>query len=136
MAFEVKKINPLDLQPRKAIGVNLPFTGKAVFNSTYETKDALKANMINYFLTGKGEKYFEPTFGSELRFVVFDNLNTDTEDRIETIIKEGLYLYFPEVILTELNINSDTDNNTVTIFLKYAVSETNIEDELIINFQQ
>jgi len=136
MAFEVKKINPLDLQPRKAIGVNLPFTGKAVFNSTYETKDALKANMINYFLTGKGEKYFDPTFGSELRFVVFDNLNTDTEDRIETIIKEGLYLYFPEVILTELNINSDTDNNTVTIFLKYAVSETNIEDELIINFQQ
>lgn len=136
MAFEVKKINPLDLQPRKAIGVNLPFTGKAVFNSTYETKDALKANMINYFLTGKGEKYFDPTFGSELRFVVFDNLNTDTEDRIEAIIKEGLYLYFPEVILTELNINSDTDNNTVTIFLKYAVSETNIEDELIINFQQ
>ena len=81
MAFEVKKINPLDLQPRKAIGVNLPFTGKAVFNSTFETKEALKANMINYFLTGKGEKYFDPAFGSELRFVVFDQLNSDTEDK-------------------------------------------------------
>ena len=136
MAFEVKKINPLDLQPRKAIGVDLPFTGKAVFNSTYETKDALKANMINYFLTGKGEKYFDPTFGSDLRYVVFDHINTDTEDRIESIIKEGLYLYFPSVILTDFSINSDADNNLVTIFLKYAVSETNIEDELIINFQQ
>ena len=136
MAFEVKKINPLDLQPRKAIGVNLPFTGKAVFNSTFETKEALKANMINYFLTGKGEKYFDPAFGSELRFVVFEQINSDTQDRLESIIKEGLYLYFPQVILTDLKIGSDTDNNTVTLALKYAVSETNIEDELIINFQQ
>ena len=136
MAFEVKKINPLDLQPRKAIGVNLPFTGKAVFNSTYETKEALKANMINYFLTGKGEKYFDPAFGSELRFVVFEQINSDTQDRLESIIKEGLYLYFTQVILTDLKIGSDTDNNTVTLALKYAVSETNIEDELIINCQQ
>ena len=28
MAFDVKKINPLDRQPRKAVGVNLPFSGK------------------------------------------------------------------------------------------------------------
>lgn len=136
MAFEVKKIDPLDLQPRKAIGVNLPFTGKAVFNSTYESKDALKTNMINYFLTGRGEKYFDPTFGSELRSTIFDNINTDTVDRIEATIKEGLYTYFPRVILTDFNISSDVDNNTVTVFLKYAVSETNIQDELIINFQQ
>ena len=32
MAFDVKKINPLDRQPRKAVGVNLPFSGQAVFN--------------------------------------------------------------------------------------------------------
>ena len=33
MAFEAKKINPLDRQPRKAIGISLPFTGLGVFNS-------------------------------------------------------------------------------------------------------
>ena len=38
MAFEIKKIDPIDLQPRKAVGVSLPFSGKAVFNQTFETK--------------------------------------------------------------------------------------------------
>ena len=32
MAFNRRKINPLDLQPRKAIGVSLPLSGKSVFN--------------------------------------------------------------------------------------------------------
>jgi len=47
MGYDVKRIDPLDLQPRKAIGVSLPFSGKAVFNSTYQSKDAIKANLIN-----------------------------------------------------------------------------------------
>ena len=51
MAFNIRKIDPIDLQPRKAVGVSLPFSGKAVFNSTFQTKDAIKTNLINYFLT-------------------------------------------------------------------------------------
>ena len=50
MPFEVKKINPIDRQPRKAVGVSIPFSGKAVFNQTFETKEALKSNIINYLL--------------------------------------------------------------------------------------
>ena len=35
MAFEVKKINPLDLQPRKAVGIDLPFSAKNAFSSNF-----------------------------------------------------------------------------------------------------
>ena len=75
MAFEAKKINPLDRQPRKAIGVSLPFTGLGVFNSTFATKDAIKNNLINFFLTGKGERFLNPTFGTGLRNLLFENIN-------------------------------------------------------------
>ena len=51
MALDIRKINPLDRQPRKAIGVDLPFSGDGVFNSTYQSKDALKVNLINFLLT-------------------------------------------------------------------------------------
>jgi len=64
MAFEVKKINPLDRQPRKAIGVDLPFSANAVFNSTFQTKDALKVNLINYLLTNRGERPLNPYLGA------------------------------------------------------------------------
>ena len=77
MAIEAKKINPLDRQPRKAIGVDLPFSGQAVFNSTFQSKDALKVNLINFLLTNKGERPLNPTFGGGIRGLLFENINQD-----------------------------------------------------------
>ena len=76
MAFEVRKINPLDLQPRKAVGINLPFTSKTAFSSNYQTKDAIKNNLINYFLTGRNERYLNPLFGFGLRIIEFRLLSS------------------------------------------------------------
>jgi len=136
MAFEVKKINPLDLQPRKAVGINLPFTGKAVFNSTYQTKDATRVNLINFLLTNKGERYLNPTFGSNIRLMLFKNINQDNLDEIEDMISEDISNYFPKVNPTALKITSSPDTNTVRFYLKYKIIESNIEDELLINIEQ
>lgn len=136
MAFELKKIDPLDLQPRKGIGVSLPFSGPAVFNTTFETKEAIKTNLINYFLTGVGERFFNPNFGSGLRNLLFEQLTEQKLQEIKEVIKDGLNNYFPRVVALDIQLNSDPDNNTVFFVLKYRISETNIQDSLIINFEQ
>lgn len=136
MAFSRKKINPLDLQPRKAIGVSLPLSGKAVFNSTYITKDAIRTNLINYFLTGTGERYFNPTFGTTLRSLMFENINQDMVDRVKSTVRRGLNEYFPQVLPTDFQVLGKPDSNTVTLLLRYAIQDTNIEDEVVINFEQ
>ena len=136
MAFDSRKINPLDLQPRKAIGVSLPFTGAAVFNSTFETKDAIRTNLINYFLTGTGERYLNPSLGSILRSLLFENINEELIDRVKSTVRRGLNEYFPRVIPTDFQVLGNPDTNTITLFLKYAIRDTNIEDEVIINFEQ
>lgn len=135
MAFEIKKINPLDLQPRKAIGINIPFSARAVFNQTFESKDAIRANLINFFLTGRGERLYKPLFGSGLRDLIFDNISNESLGRVEEYVREGLQLYFPRVVVTELNVVGDADYNKINFFLKYSISNTNIEDELLINFE-
>ena len=136
MAFEVKKIEPIDLQPRKGIGVSLPFTGPGVFNTTFETKDAIKTNLINFFLTGTGERFFNPTFGSGLRNLLFDQLTEEKIDQIKSIIQEGLNIYFPRVITKKLDLRADPDRNSVFLNMIYAINETNIQDTLVINFEQ
>jgi phage baseplate assembly protein W len=136
MAFQAQKINPLDLKPSVAIGVDIPFSAGAVFNSTYETKDALKANLINYFLTGKGERYLNPDFGSDIRKLLFDNLTEEKLDALEGIITRDINLFFPRVDPTDLSILADPDRNLVVLQMKYSIIDTNIEDELIINFEQ
>lgn len=136
MAFEVKKIYPLDLQPRTAIGVDLPFTGNAVFNSTFETKDAIKVNIINYFLTNKGERYLNPSFGSNIRKQLFENITQDGLENIKEIISVDIQTYFPRVSPTVLEVTATPDQNSVRIYIKYQIIDSNIEDELLINIDQ
>ena len=135
MAFNRRKINPLDLQPRKAVGVSLPFSGQAVFNSTYQTKDAIKTNIINYFLTGVGERYLNPTFGSPLRNQLFENITEGSLTEVENLIRQGVFLYFPNVSPSRIDVESPSDSNTISLSMSYSINNTNIEDELTINFE-
>lgn len=135
MAFEAKRIEPIDLEPRKAVGVALPFSGKAVFNSTYETKEALKANLINFILTGKGERYMNPTFGSGIRNLLFESINRNTTDQVELILSEALRVYFPNLEVLNMGIDRQEDNNLISFRLDYRIKGTQTEDELTINFE-
>ena len=83
MAYKVEKIDPLDLQPRKAIGVSLPFSARGVFNSTYQSKDAIKSNLINFLLTGNQERFLNPNFGAGL------TLTSDSANRAVQLLFDG-----------------------------------------------
>jgi phage baseplate assembly protein W len=135
MAYNPRKINPLDLQPRKAVGVALPFDGRAVFHSTYTSKDATRNNLINFFLTGQNERVFNPRFGSGIRNLLFENLTQESIDTTREIILQGLRSYFPQVEVRALQLIPIYDENLVNFELKYAVRETNITDQLTINFE-
>ena len=136
MAFQVEKINPLDLQPRKAVGVKLPFSSRSVFTPTYTTQEALKSNLINYLLTNKGERYLNPTFGANIRSLLFEQMTVDVRDVIDSTIRTGIKTWFSSVTIDTLTVVEDPNSNTITIYMKYLVDYTNIQDELLINFQQ
>lgn len=136
MAFDVKKINPLDRQPRKAVGVNLPFSAGNVFTPNYLTKDAIRNNLINYFLTGKGERYMNPSFGSGLPSELFEQITDEKLNILGLKIKEELRMYFPKVVSRDLSLIADPDKNSIEFYLKYSILDSNIEDEVIINIQQ
>lgn len=136
MAYNIQRINPLDLQPRKAVGVALPFQGRAVFNSTYTTKDATKANLVNFFLTAQYERVFNINFGAGLRNLLFEQITQESLQNIQATIERGLEAFFPQVIVNSMQLTPLPDSNTVSFELKYSVRETNITDELVINFEQ
>ena len=136
MAFEVQQINPLDQQPSVGIGVGLPFSSNSVFNTTYSTQDALKSNLINYFLTGTSERFLNPNLGAGLRALLFDQMTEDKKDEIKAVIRSGVATWFPNINIQNLQVVEDLNSQTVTISIRYNVRLTNIQDELSINFQQ
>ena len=136
MPFQVQQVNPLDQQPSVGVGVGLPFSSTSVFSTTYTTQDALKANLVNYFLTGTSERFLNPNLGAGLRALLFDQMTEDKIDEIKTVVKSGVAQWFPNVNIIQLIVTESIDTQTITISLKYSVSMTNIQDQLSINFQQ
>jgi phage baseplate assembly protein W len=136
MPFDIQNIDPLDLQPSVGVGVALPFSSTSVFNTTYTTQDALKSNLINYFLTGTSERFFNPNLGAGLRALLFDQMTGDKKEEIDSVIRNGVSYWFPEVNIQRLEIKENIDSQTITISLRYNVTMTNIQDQLSINFQQ
>ncbi len=135
MPFEPKQINPIDLQESVAVGINLPFAAPSVFSSNYQTKDAIKSNLINFFLTNPGERPLNPLFGGGLRAFIFTNIASNNLDSLQEDLSEKIELYFPNIVIEDLTVSGDFDNNQVNISLTYSVINTNIIDTLSIQFQ-
>jgi phage baseplate assembly protein W len=130
------QIDPLDLQPRKGVGVALPFEANAVFRTTFETKEAIKFNLVNLLLTGTGERYFNLDFGSNLRNFLFQNITQPELQAVKDTISEVISLYYPRVQITTFNLTFEADNNALLVEFKYRITQTNIEDEILINIEQ
>ena len=140
MAFGVVNRFPNDTRPRVGIGVNIPFNEGGVFTPNYTTSKAIKNNLINYFLTNPGERPGNPAFGGGLREFIFQQISTENLDYLIEDVSRKIATEFPNVILEELNVdggigNTDnTDNNNITVNIFYSVKNTNITDELNLNF--
>jgi len=134
MAFGAKQIFPNDSKARVAIGVNLPLNGTAVFDSNYQTKDAIKNNLINYFLTTPGERLGNPTFGAGLKNYLFEQITSNNLDFLEENIQEKIKSNFPLVKVNEVELTSNPDNNEISLSVKYSINNTNLNDELELSF--
>jgi len=134
MAYNIININPLDLSPSKGVGIKVPFDGTTGLNITYTTKDAVKSNILNFFLTGKKERIMNPIFGAGIREKLFEQITQGTAQNIEDIISFGLQEYFPQIRLNSLVVNASPDQNIIQVYFKYSILNTNISDEISINF--
>ena len=134
MAFNLRQIFPNDLKPRVAIGFDLPINGNAVFTPNYQTRDAIKNNLINYFLTNPGERLGNPEYGGGLRRFIFSQIEQDNLEFLQEDIQNKLSVNFPNIILEKLQVLESPDNNTVTVNITYSIPNTGINDQLELNF--
>lgn len=134
MAIGAKRISPLDRQARIAVGVQIPFSSPSVFTTTYTTQEAIKTNLINYFLTNKNERPLNPEFGGNLRNYLFEQLNQLTTSELQAYIQDQLNINFPSISVDSLEVNAVPDINSLSIKLDYSISNTGVSDTLEITY--
>ena len=130
------RVNPLDLQKNIAIGVSLPFNGPAgPFNKTYSTKEQTKSNLINLLLTDKGERIFNPEFGTDLRKVLFEGITEDIVPIIQNLITTNVNIFIPEVQVTNITINTENkESNSVSVTVTYQLRISGTSDQITVEF--
>ena len=135
MARIIENRFPIDSIARKAVGFGFPINGPAVFVPTYTVREQTKANLINYLLTNKGERVFNPMFGADLRSLLFENVLDRTTDELQSIIQNDINIYFPQVDVKEIKFINVPDNNTINFSLTYTIANFGITDDLTILLQ-
>jgi len=134
MSYGVKNINPLDTTPSVAIGISIPFNSPSVFNQTYITKDAIKNNIINFFLTNKKERYLNTRFGGDLRNFIFEQIADNNIDNLKENIQSQITTNFLNLTVNTFDITTDNDKNTIIISFSYSINNMGINDNITLEF--
>lgn len=126
----IYRLNPQDIGQKRGIGISVLFNNDtSVFNQTFTTKEQVKSNLVNYILTNKGERFFDPMFGGNLRASLFE---PDTSfDNIAARLENEIYAYVPNIIIRNISVKKYSDQNLVNIILDYSIN--NQDDNLVLN---
>ncbi len=104
----------------------MPFRGgkQGYFAQTYSDMERALNNLKMLLMTAKGERPLMPTYGSDLREILFES-NTEgfTDDLIEDAVKEAVELWMPEALIISVEVVRDLVNNPsqATVLIKFSV---------------
>jgi len=107
------------------VGIEFPlgYSPMGFFNSTKTIKQQAKSNIRNLLLTQKGERVFQPEFGTNLQSLLFEQITNQTIDKINDTILEALKTWLPYIIVNDLFVVQPDDNsNQISISLEYSTT--------------
>jgi phage baseplate assembly protein W len=79
------------------------------------TKTALTSDLLLLLLTRKGERYYEPDYGTNLLKLVFEQNDNITASDIEEELKTTVKNYMPNVNIDKVDFIYTTDGSGVRI---------------------
>ena len=75
----------------------------------------------NLILTSHYERPFQPDLGSNIRRLLFENMDTVTATAIEREITQTIQNFEPRVNVSRAEVRADFDNNGFSVFLEFFV---------------
>lgn len=127
------RYNPLDLDKDIAVGITLPFgKNNGLFSLSYTTEEQAISNLKNLLLTRKGERVFQPEFGSSIPSLLFEQMSPSLEVDLEQSLRDDIGFWLPYIVIDNIIINVDFDRNLVRIELSFRVTEQGANTQIII----
>lgn len=123
----------------KFINIDFPFKNspKGFFlNLNDNEQRAIKADLMHLLLTRKGQRLYNPNFGTDLLRFIFEPNDDLTLESIKEEVSASVKKYIPNLIIKNLKVTPSEDSEyAATIRMDYAITDDvfEINDFVIIN---
>lgn len=115
-----------------AYGITSPTKrGNAMFEQTFTSLDAAKANLRNLLLTKRGERVMQPQFGTGLHSLLFEPMDNSFEQKLQEMITNSVSFWLPYITVENIEVDmSDEmkDRHTAGMKIEFTVGN-NIETQ-------
>ena len=110
-----------------------PITGKL---TVLKNAEAVKRALKNLILTKKFERPYEPLYGTNVVYSLFENFDNLTVTYLRNEIKQAIQNFEPRVTLNDIKIQADDDNNLLIIKIYFFVNNQTEPVELTITTER
>jgi len=111
----------------KFININYPFkdSKKGFFlDLNDEDSQAIKADLLHLILTRKGQRLYNPNFGTDLIKFIFEPEDGMTLNAIKQEITSAVKIYLPKLQLDDISIEESTESEyAAVVTIKYTISD-------------
>ena len=103
--------------------INITFKKHPVTNDLVVSRDAsaIKQSIVNLLLTNKGERPFNPDYGSNIRSYLFEPLDYATAGHVSSSIQNTLTEFEPRITVISIDTSPNYDQNGFEVELTYEI---------------
>ena len=94
-----------------------------------KNETAIARSVRNLVLTSPGERFFNPSLGSRVSRLLFDNLDNFTAREIKYEIEYTINSFEPRVELSDVLVEPNYDNNEFNITVTYKIVGINVPQQ-------
>ena len=95
-----------------------PITGDIARKKDVE---AIKQSVLNILLTNRGERPFQPTFGSDITGQLFENFDPIVAALIEEKVRFALINFEPRIKVLNVRVEDRSDRNSIGVTVEIEI---------------
>ena len=107
----------------RTISVNFPFKDDTVngklFKMNTTSIDDVRSSLYFFISTKKGERWYDPNFGSRLHEFLFEKNDTVVANEITESLKSDIEEYFNNITIKDIKIDQSESTNNLTINISF-----------------
>jgi phage baseplate assembly protein W len=104
------------------------------FNTESVTSRAISSNLLLLLTTQRGERWYYPEFGTDLRKYLYEQNDLITEEGIKNEIESTVAKFIPKLTIDKINVENE-GYNTILLDIFFTYKDNYFSDSSVLTIR-